>query len=396
MSGIDIASNSALLSVADKLDMQNIFLAAIAGKDNGLPINDWGSVQAIVRAGLAPKVFAVGDQLSCNHETYGELVWDIVGFDHDIPTDKNLTHSMTLMLHNPINKSEFDSAEYLFFANEELPAGVYSFSLPEGYSVNFGGSENKKEPYSFSIENSVPARGYLTISWGDGTDIKTAHIKSFTGDNTQIETAEVVDLVDGATELENIGSGINDISRARFGSNVYMESAIRKWLNSSKTAGNWWSPSNVFDKVPPYAKNAGFLNGLDKDFVSAIGKVKKKAYDDVLKNGKQLVTFNDYMFLLSSNEVYADWGELEEGTAYEYFKTYSDNTIPSNNPDGNRIKYYNDAAIQWNLRTPGFVFLEKINSLNCAVRYVSEKGACSNMSYAYTAARGIVPACCII
>ena len=396
MSGIDIASNSALLSVADKLDMQNIFLAAIAGKESELQIKDWENVQTIVRAGLAPKVFAVGDQLCCNHENYGELVWDIVGFDHDTPTDKNLTHSMTLVLHNVLNKNAFDQSERFFYAEDELPAGTYNFPLPVGYNVNNGGNANKEMIYSFTLENSVPKGGYLIISWEYGVNIKDAFIKSYMSDDTQIEVAAVSDAVDGGLELKNIGSGINSISRARFGSNDYKSSAIRKWLNSNKTAGNWWSASYVFDRAPGYAKDAGFLAGLDKDFVSVIGKTQKTVYADVSKNDLQVITLNDYMFLLSSEEVYGSESNPPEGKPYDYFKIYSDNIEATNNTDSNRIKYYNGTAVQWNLRTPGISSYNNVDSFDSVVRSVIEDGSCSRMNYPYGTARGVVPACCII
>lgn len=44
------------------------------------------------------KVFAVGDQLTCQRGST-TLVWDIIGFDIDTPADKQFTHSMTLQLH---------------------------------------------------------------------------------------------------------------------------------------------------------------------------------------------------------------------------------------------------------------------------------------------------------
>jgi hypothetical protein len=39
-----------------------------------------------VRSGLADKVFRVGDQFVSNYDT-GTIVWDIIGIDHDTPSD---------------------------------------------------------------------------------------------------------------------------------------------------------------------------------------------------------------------------------------------------------------------------------------------------------------------
>lgn len=68
-------------------------------------VTSWEKVQQIVRDGLADKVFEIGDQFVCNHKDYGELVWDVIGFDQDAPVTPegeigNYNHSMTLQLHN--------------------------------------------------------------------------------------------------------------------------------------------------------------------------------------------------------------------------------------------------------------------------------------------------------
>lgn len=72
----------------------------------------WTTVQQIVRLGLAPAVFKIGDQLVCDHVSFGRLVWDIIGIDHDTPADTNYTHSLTVQLHDCLNLNfQFDAAE---------------------------------------------------------------------------------------------------------------------------------------------------------------------------------------------------------------------------------------------------------------------------------------------
>lgn len=60
------------------------------------------TIQQIVRSGEAEYYFKLKDQISCYHEEFGTLVWDIIGFDHDVPSDSKYTHSMTLLLHNSL------------------------------------------------------------------------------------------------------------------------------------------------------------------------------------------------------------------------------------------------------------------------------------------------------
>ncbi len=103
---------------AEKMDMQNALLKALVQQNGGgaedtdIGVNSWSVVQQLVRLGIASKVFSVGDQLVCNHETYGTLVWDILGFDLDTPLDGVNTHSMTIGLHNCLPTTfQFDAAE---------------------------------------------------------------------------------------------------------------------------------------------------------------------------------------------------------------------------------------------------------------------------------------------
>lgn len=391
MSGIDVASNSALLSVAEKLDTQNVFLAAIAGKENGLPINDWGSVQAIVRAGLAPKVFAVGDQLSCNHETYGELVWDIIGIDHDMPIDENFKHSMTLQLHGCLCQKEFDTGEYLFYSDSELLAGTYSFLIPKGYEINCGGSSEKDVLCYFTLTKNVPKGGHIKIKWDYGMQITMASIVSMNSDDVVIETVKVALEGENAVALENAGGIINNIPKSRYGSNSYTNSAIRKWLNS--TEEKWWYASDNFDVTPSYVNENGFLKGIDSDFLSILGKANKLCYDATKDD---VVTIRDNVFLLSAEEVYGKTRKKSEGKVYDYYKTYSDALAPLDSADSNRIKYFNGVPSIWSLRSPGNTssYINDFDVL-CTIRCIYDDGNTSRTVYG-SGSRGIAPACCII
>lgn len=72
-------------------------------------VNAWDMVQQYVRMGVANKFFKIGDQLECWHETYGTLVWDIIGIDHDTPYNQyRHNHSITLQLHDCIDVIKFD------------------------------------------------------------------------------------------------------------------------------------------------------------------------------------------------------------------------------------------------------------------------------------------------
>lgn len=69
-------------------------------KEPDIIVKSWADVQQIIREGKAKKVFSIGDQLKCVHGDAGILTWDIIGIDHDTPSDPNFTHSITLQLHD--------------------------------------------------------------------------------------------------------------------------------------------------------------------------------------------------------------------------------------------------------------------------------------------------------
>lgn len=69
-------------------------------------------------------------------------------------------------------------------------------------------------------------------------------------------------------------------SRNKYGNNDYTVSNIRQWLNSSASAGNWYSAQHSFDEPPsssnvwngynPYQDKAGFLNEFTSQEIAAI------------------------------------------------------------------------------------------------------------------------------
>ena len=285
----------------EKMDMQNALLKAIAtgGSGSNVPIeiNSWSVVQQMVRLGIAAKVFNIGDQLVCNHERYGTLVWDIIGIDHDTPADSQFEHSLTIQLHDC------------------LGAATFQFDAPEPNNP--------------------------------------------------------------------------DSNRKSYGSNNWLESCIRQWLNSDANAGTWWEAKTEYDVKPSYASSTpGFMQGLDAEFLSAVGEVSKITARNTVTDGGDSDTSTEKFFLLSMTEVYGGLNNnIAEGVAYPY---YSDNSVLSaagTGADANRIKYRNGAAQYWWLRSPN-------PSYSHHVRLV-DLGGHVNLTSAYYS-RGVAPACCII
>lgn len=60
--------------------------------------------------GKANEHFEVGDQFTSAYDG-GEITWEIIGIDQDIPTDNNFTHSMTILTRDCLHNIQFDAKE---------------------------------------------------------------------------------------------------------------------------------------------------------------------------------------------------------------------------------------------------------------------------------------------
>lgn len=331
---LNLVSEESFIEQTDKVAR---YLAMIAAQgNNGFKPTSWAGVQTLVREGLADKVFAIGDQLTCQRDNVN-LVWDIIGFDCDTPADPQFTHSMTLQLHDCFPTTmQFDAPEALYYCESALAAGTYHFA--------YSGTD-----YQFTTSAEIAEGSQLIL--GFTYDVPSAITVASTKGGAVSEGSIEVSAGSGGTELAT-----NDISRARYGSNNYKESAIRQWLNSSAAAESVWTPQTNFDRPPKWhtgeggtTKQAGFMNGMDADFLAVIGNVTKVT----AKSGGVPDTTNDRFFLLSRSEAFAgNITGLNEGTAYPYYADYSDYNAANENADSNRIKHVSGSAAFWWCRSP--------------------------------------------
>lgn len=380
----NLVSEETYIEQTDKLA---VYLAAIAAKGDGtLRPTSWSDVQSIVRNGLASKVFAIGDQLTCQRNNVN-LVWDVIGIDHDTPADPQFTHSLTLQLHDCFPTSMmFDAPEAFYYTENGLEAGTHHFTA--------NGTD-----YQFTLESNIAANSQLILNFTDNTptsifvsaEVGGDFVKDTNGNNLTI----AVTAGSGGTPLND--NYINDINRANKGSNNYKESAIRQWLNSNAAAGSVWTPKNNFDRPPTWHTGnnaiAGFMNGMDEDFLAVLGNVTKVTAKNTVTDGGGSDTTTEKFFLLSKSEVYGGLENgVDEGAAYPYYANYSGLSAAGVGEDGNRIKYIAIAQQlqpqRWWIRTPFY------NS-SSSQEYISDKGVVANGT-SPRATLQVAPACCVI
>ncbi len=356
MANLNIFSEGTQKQILYELRLQNSLVKIIA---SGWNINDYKTVQELVRGGGGKRYFPIGTQFAVPHSAYGggTVIFDVV--DHDgykNPHDLS-AHTMTLLMHDCIYGRMVDNAEAMYAVNaavwpDGLPAGTYNFTLLPGYDETNGGGKT----YQFTTTVLVPVGGIIMFPWSYNKQASTVLISTYENcaATADLESGIAVTEGTGGTSLGTTDGNtphMNHAHRLRYGSNHYGEGAVRQWLNSDAAANAWWKPQTEFDRAPNYANAAGFLNGIDPDFLSIVGEVDVvTAYNTVYNvNGVKSGTYTtrDKFFLPSRVELgYGIENSVSEGSAFAYYDG-------ATNTD--RIKYdiaNPSAARFWWVRSP--------------------------------------------
>ena len=355
---------------ADQLDTMNSFLASIAShQDGGIGIKSFADLQRINRMGLGKKLLTVGDSFIANYKN-SPVVWDVIEIDHETPTDKNFTHSITILPRIVLHNAQFSAPQAFYNVGDGLGAGTHIFTFAQGDAT-------WERQYEFETSEPIPEGGVIrATSWSD--DYEISAVTTYEADRkTVVESGISVTIVTG--QADTLTRAINERVRSRYGSNNYLESAIKQWMNSDAKTFEWQAQTD-FD-MPSSYETEGFLDLLDPELVAVLGSVDKQVsknhHADTDGNGQ--FTFSDKVFLLSRVEV----GLGTEGTTtgekvYEFYDGAS---------NADRIKLLTGDLRHWWLRSP-------LTSTSNSVRHVSTSGELDN--YHATSSLGFVPACVII
>lgn len=328
----------------------------------------WEDVSVIVQSGLASKVFRIGDQLICNHSEFGELVWDIIGFDcEQIKEEYKVEHSMTLALHSIPIKVQFDSPEAYFYTASGFPAGSYYFELG-----TFG-------TYYVTFAVDVPADAQIVFKWNGKTNPQNIKMDVYADFYAQ-EVTESLPITQGQVGEPLASYGIFNTpgNHLMYGSNTFTKSALFQYLSSDVDDIEFWEPAIEFDRCPSWNGTIKpFKVGLDSDFYTYVCPVVKKVAMNTVTEQGGIEEIEVEFFLLSRDEVGLDseFADDPEGTPYPYFDS-----------NDARRKYYNDSSTTWWLRTPNSGTASSVRSVYSSGRL---NGSSANIS------NGVAPACVI-
>ena len=371
------------LPTKEQMDVMNENLAKIAAAvGSQVDISTWEGIQKAVRSGIAKDILPVGSQLAVNHSVYGTRLFDVVAHDYLKSVHDENAHTMTIQQHDLLPNTQFDAPEAFYYAEAELPAGTYNFTLATAYSSWAEGT------YQFTLTKPVPKGGQLAISGYADAAMTARQVRSYANQTTTTATESVaITAGSGGTNLGTFGEGLNHSHRVSYGSNNYKESAMRQFLNSSAAAGSVWTPQTKFDRPPSWLTSlAGYKNGLDQDFLAVVGKVvlpcsannTYEAPDSSIVKGAKY-TLNDEFYLASAREIFnTNWDVADDSKVFPFYEG-------AGNAD--RIKYRDGSAAYWWLRTPH-------SGHAGIVRLVYSDGTVGNANA--TSAYGLAPACTIV
>ena len=371
------------LPTKEQMDVMNENLAKIAkAVGSQVDISTWEGIQKAVRSGIAKDILPVGSQLAVNHSVYGTRLFDVVAHDYLKSVHDENAHTMTIQQHDLLPGTQFDASEAFYYAEAELPAGTYNFTLATAYSSWAEGT------YQFTLTKPVPKGGQLAISGYADAAMTARQVRSYANQTTTTATESVaITAGSGGTNLGTFGEGLNHSHRVSYGSNNYKESAMRQFLNSSAAAGSVWTPQTKFDRPPSWLTSmAGYKNGLDQDFLAVVGKVvlpcsannTYEAPDSSIAKGTKY-TLNDEFYLASAREIFnTNWDVADDSKVFPFYEG-------AGNAD--RIKYRDGSAAGWWLRTPH-------SGSAGHVRLVFSDGTMTTLGAIHSF--GLAPACTIV
>lgn len=348
-------------------------------------------------------------------ETATAVRYDVLGIDHDVPSDPNLKHTITLCRHDctaygslvykrpqgliyvdPVafpdglsaGVTYYVNATYCTYDNTTKEDGLYGLTLP--VAVPAGGliRHSALGQYQSSEANYNQAR-ILAGTWSTYDTVANGRTQISTDIQTELITdtsaATLLGTVTAETLSYRTADYLNSTKRNAYGSNAYISSDERTWMNSHAAQGAdkngvyLWQSSTLgkFD-LPSTYNAAGNLFGFDPQLLAVIGAVRKRTFLSQWDRTDQDVKYIDtdeMVFPLSMNE--ANLGTTNDGVyenAVEQDGTVK--TVPyaywaRRTTASERIKRQNGVARHWWLRSP-------FPSICYNVRYVNSSGSLGN------------------
>lgn len=298
---------------------------------------DWSSVQAIVADGAGEKAFAIGTQLiekwtdTAESKEY-DMPWQVNHFEDVTLEDGEILPGMWLQTHYTLPFGIQFSHQRAFLACPDgISAGTYHFDFAKSSRDNVKSGIS----YQFTLTKPVEKGGRLAGCYG-APDQAPSNWKVYSYGKDGITLNETVNVTigSGGTNLGTIqdssrSGNLNSLQEMTSGWNRWKTSALRQYLNSNKSKGQWWKPFDQWDICPDQlASKDGFLCGMPEKMLNCLKKVKVVTYANTVNDeGAEDITY-DYVTLPSLSQMFIDSHLSGEGDAHTYWKRRSGRTTP--------------------------------------------------------------------
>lgn len=347
------------------------------------------------------------------HESASVILFEVVGRNQDTPADEQYSYSLSLISKDVLtyNTIPYSPAQALYVVDAEvwpngMPAGTYNITLNHGA---YNGGTGQDGTYQFTTTVTIPVGGrirhssmgsyYSAAASYNKKNILSGTFITYDDSYNTLESGLVTTEGSGGVSLGQttasngaaypLAAHMNYTQRQRYGSNDPRSSVNMMWLNSDDTGAtsgeiaSWWQPVSEFD-MPVKSTLAGWLHGIDPEFLSVIGAVKKRTAFSVAEG---------YGYYDEDQLIWQpSMTEMGNGTNNGFVETDPSGTFSvyeRYNPlvTTDRIKYQGTTARHWWIRSP--------NPSNAGLpRSVNTSGSL-NTNLASTA-NGVVAGLCII
>lgn len=340
-------SETRQLVINDQLDMlnhliahQNAAIDLLASDKRAELATDLSLIAELVKNDELLEVMDYGDRIN--------LAWADGTNNYTLPFNLCHTETATLEDQESMNVADieahfvlpfdtvYDDPEAIFASANDLSVGDYYFKI-----VNDAWGGNNGKYVCFTLSETLTAGKQIRKKSGAyNADISNCTLGIFASgaDRTGTELAFTVNTTQpsSGTDLgQTDGTGdCNYWHCVVLGYNRWKYSAIRQYLNSSATAGNWWTQQHKWDVKPAYAdtKN-GFLAGFDSELLKYMQVTKVvTARNTVFNSGDTLGGMDetyDRVFLASLEQTYLTQQISGEGDYWEYYKRLLGRTTPA-------------------------------------------------------------------
>lgn len=325
------------------MNKQNALLEVLAADKIQQMSGNWAEVATLVRSGYAEYVYDFGDQFkdkwvdtANSNKEYDGYNWHVAHFGNYELQDGETVPGMTIQAHyaHPFGV-QFSHQRAFLKCDTELAAGTYHFTI----ETKWGNNVAAGDVVCFTTTKAVPAGGRISGCYG-APDQAKANWKIYTwaaDGKTKIDdglpttfTASGTNL--GTMKYDKRNGNLNSCQEMAYGWNRWKTSALRQYLNSSATKGNWWVAQDEWDIAPDQLNSYdGFLTGMPTDLLDAIKPTKIVTYpntvqDDTAGNTPD-VTY-DKVFLPALQQIYVNPQKSGEGDAWEYWKRVAGTSTP--------------------------------------------------------------------